>query len=215
MGFLQQLRQEAAQLQAERGQALRTQEAQVAATEEACTAIWQFLRELSASLNVIEPPAAEWTLDGKAMWPPLKQTRFRFDARRKRLHDREVFDYLVIGWEIEPQDPQLPRRACVSVNFLPELQRVEQRLQAGQIRHERKEERHPDKGGLLALHFEHERVARASVLFTPDHERGVLNLRLSCVGGMEVVTAQRGAHEFTAELLDELAKRVVGQPSTF
>lgn len=136
MGFLQQLRQEAAQLQAARGQAHRTQEAQVTATEEACTAIWQFLRELSASLNVIEPPAADWTLDGKAMWPPLKQTKFRFDARRKRLHDREVFDYLVIGWEIEPQDPQLPRRACVSVNFLPELQRVEQRLQAGQIRHD-------------------------------------------------------------------------------
>ena len=43
----------------------------------------------------------------------------------------------------------------------------------------------------------------------------MLILRLSCVGGMEVVTAQRGAHEFTAELLDELAKRVVGQPSTF
>lgn len=215
MSFLHQLQREAAQLQAQRGQQHRSLDAQIAATESACMTIWQFLRELAQSLNVIEPPAMPWSLDGKTPWPPLKQTNFRYDARKRRFHDREVFDYLVVGWDLVPQDAKLPRSTRVSVNFLPELQRVESRLKAGQIVHQRLEERHPQTGGLLALHFDCDMAARASVLFTPDPTTATFAVRLNCVAGMEVVTRQCTAQALDSAALDELARLIVGQGGLF
>lgn len=215
MSFLHQLKQEAQKLQALRGQQQQSREAQVAATEAACLGLWQCFMELPRLLNVIEPPAVAWSLDGKTPWPPMKQGDFRFDARKKSLRDKQVFDYLVLGWRIVPREAGALARARVSVNFPPELERVERRLHAGHVKHERKEQRHPETQRLQVLHFDHETAARASVLFTPDHDNARFGIRLACVNGMDIVTLQRAADEVDAALLDELARLIVGEPSRF
>ena len=181
MSFLNQLKQQAQSLQNQQGAHRQQADAQVERTEAACKVVWHYLMELPRQLNVIEPASAALSLDGKTPWPPMKQHDFRFDARKKTLQDKEVFDHLAIGWRLSPQQPQRDK-GCVSVNFPPDLERVERRLLAGQVRHERREFRHPDTNRLQRIEFEHEYAARASVVFTPDHEMGHVKVRLTGIG---------------------------------
>ena len=220
MSFLNQLKQQAQSLQTRQGDDLQQLAANTQATEAACKTVWHYFMELPRQLNVIEPAAASLSLDGKTPWPPMKQTDFRFDARKKTLRGQEVFEYLALGWQLEPQQPGaagaqgLPK-GRVSVNFPPDLERVERRLRAGQIRHDRRELRHPDTNRLQSIVFEHELTARASVRMTPDHDNGSFDVRLAAVGGLDIVSTRYTVAQLNTAALDELAKLIVGQPSRF
>jgi hypothetical protein len=214
MSFLNQLKQQAQSLQSQQGVQTQHLEANTAATEAACKTVWHYFAELPRQLNVIEPGAATLSLDGKAMWPAMKQTGFRFDARKKMLRDKEVFDYLALGWQLVPLDSGVAK-ARVKVNFPPDLERVERRLRAGHVPHERQELRHPETNGLQAIVFEHEMAARASVLMTADHDNAVLLIRLAGVNGLEIVNTAYPAAQLNTTVLDELAKLIVGQSSRF
>lgn len=214
MSFLQQLKQQATQVQSQRGAEVQHLEANVKATEDACQAIRHYLSDLSAQLNVIQPDARPLSLDGKTRWPAMKLTQFRFDARKKTLREREVNDYVGMGWVMLPREPG-QTRGRVSVNFPPDLERVESRLRAGNIKHERLEQRHPDSGKLQALVFEHDLSARASAVFKADHDQALIHLRLVGVTGLVVQQMQLPAAAITTAYLDDLAKAIVGQPSSF
>jgi alpha-D-ribose 1-methylphosphonate 5-triphosphate diphosphatase PhnM len=144
----------------------------------------------------------------------MRQTGFRFDARKKLLRDKEVFDYLAVGWQLLPRTGEV-QKARVSVNFPPDLERVQKRLAAGHVVHERLEQRHPESNALLAIVFEFEMAARANVMVTADHDAGQLQFRLACVGSMDVVQHTLPAHQVNTTVLDELARLVVGEPSRF
>lgn len=220
MSFLNQLKQQAQTLQTRQGDELQHLDSNTDATEAACKTVWHYFMELPRQLNVIEPAAVSLSLDGKAPWPAMKQTDFRFDARKKTLRGKEVFDYLALGWRLEPAEtaavlaPGLPR-GRVSVNFPPDLERVERRLRAGQVRHDRQELRHPETNRLQSIVFEHDMAARASVRVTPDHDNGSFDIRLAAVGGLEIATTRYTVAQLNTAALDELAKLIVGQTSRF
>lgn len=220
MSFLNQLKQQAQTLQTRQGDELQHLDASTEATEAACKTVWHYFMELPRQLNVIEPAAVSLSLDGKAAWPAMKQTDFRFDARKKMLRGKEVFEYLALGWRLEPAEPAAivaagPPKGRVSVNFPPDLERVEGRLRAGQVRHDRQELRHPETNRLQAIVFEHEMAARASVRVAPDHDNGNFDVRLAAVGGLEIVSTRYAVARLNTAALDELAKLIVGQPSRF
>ena len=214
MSYLQQLKRQAQARQAEQGVQQHGLESRAAATEAACQVVWNYLSELSRQLSVIEPTAQRLGLDHKHPWPDMRQHGFRFDARKKRLRDREVFDYLALGWTLGPREGEV-RRGQVSVNFPPDLDRVQKRLAAGHVVHERIEQRHPESHALLAIVFDFEMAARASVMVTADHDEALLRFRLACVGGMEVTTTELPAAQVTPARMDELARLIVGEPSQF
>ncbi len=214
MSFLQQLKNQANDLQSRQGQVVQHLDANVAATEAACQVVWRYLSDLAAQLNIIQPPSREISLDGKAKWPAMKLADFRFDARKKILRQREVTEHLALGWRIVPAQPTL-ERGSVSVNFPPELERVESRLRVGQVKHERLEQRHPDSHKLLAIVYEHDLAARGGVVFTPDHDQASFRLRLLGVTGLVAQQVTVPATQVTAPWLDDLAKGVVGQPSSW
>jgi len=103
----------------------------------------------------------------------------------------------------------------VNVNFPPDLERVERRLRAGQVRHERQELRHPETNRLQLIVFLHDMAARASVRVTPNHENGSFDVRLAAVGGLEITSTEHTLAQLSSTALDELAKLIVGQPSRF
>jgi hypothetical protein len=149
------------------------------------------------------------------MWPPMKLVDFRADARRKQLRDQEVFDYLGIGWRIVPRTGE-PAPGFVAVNFPIEMKRVEERLMMGPVKHERREIRDPEKKNVLReVRYEYLTQTRGSITVTPDHARGLIHFRLLNTAGFEVVQTIWPAARINQELLDELARRVVGQSSTF
>jgi hypothetical protein len=180
----------------------------------ACRCALPYLEDLARHLNVIAPRAPKFSLDGRTHWPAMKLTDFRVDARKKVLRNREVFDYLAMGWRIVPQIGQ-PVSGCVTVNFPPDLQRVEARLAMGPVKFERKELRHPEKNTLQALQFEYVTETRGGVTVTPDHDKAVLAFRLLNARGFEILNVSWPAAKVRTEVLDELAKLIVCEPHQF
>lgn len=214
MSFLNQLKTQAHALRSQHSAQQLSAEARVAQTETACQTVVAYLADLAQQLNVITPPACAFTLDGKTPWPAMKMTDFRCDVRQKRLRGAAVVDYIGMGWRVLPKTG-LPVKAAVSVNFPPELERVEARLALGHLTHERLEQRHPATHKLLAIRFEYTTELLGSVRITPDHDQSSLAFRISNATGFEVHTAQLAADAINSTALDELARLLVAQPSRF
>ncbi|MEO7392852.1 MAG: hypothetical protein ABIU58_11800 [Ramlibacter sp.] len=214
MSFLNQLKTQARALQTQQGQTQLNLEENTNQTELACRMALPYLEDLARHLNVISPAAPAFSLDGKTPWPAMKLVDFRFDARKKLLRNREVFDYLAIGWRVLPQVGQ-PVGGVVSVNFPPDLQRVESRLAMGPVKNERKEIRHLEKNTLQAIEFEYLTETRGNVYVTPDHDKAELAFRLLNVSGFGIVNTTWPAGRIKTEVLDELAKLIVSEPNRF
>ena len=163
---------------------------------------------------MIEPPGPKLSLDGKTPWPAMKLIDFRPDARKKKLHDHEVTDYIALSWLIVPQGTA-PVGGSVSANFPPDLQRIESRLAAGTVQHERVNVRHPEKNTLQAIRFDYTTQARGGITLTVDHLAAKFAFRLANLQTFEVVTTPYRADQIQTSVLDELAKLVVGQESRF
>lgn len=214
MSFLNQLKSQAHALQNKQSVQQTQHEANTRLTEAASKTTWFYLEELAKQLNVIGPSGPKLSLNGKTPWPDMKLVDFRVDARKKKLRDQDVFDYLVLGWRIVPHDGDAVS-GSVSANFPPDLTRIETRLSAGSVKHERVNVRHPEKNTLQAIRFDYLTEARASVTVTVDHETAQMNFRLANVQGFEVSNAVYSVQQLQSRLLDELAKLIVGQPSIF
>lgn len=215
MSFLSQLKNQASALQGWQLGAQHGLTASTGACEAACRLALHYLQDLCTQLNVIRPAAAgSYSLDGRLSLGELAQLDFRCDARRKMLRNAEVFDYIGVGWNLRPAAGPVTRQR-VAVNFPPDLERVTTRLALWQIQHERSEQRHPESSKLQAYMFDYPTEARAFVTLTPQHDRGEVNFRLTNVGGFGVLTASYPAAQVTSALMDELARKLVGQPSRF
>lgn len=214
MSFLNQLKSQAKALQGQQGQLQLNLEENTAQTETACRCVLPYLEDLARHLNVIAPPGPKFSLDGKTPWPAMKLTEFRVDSRKKMLRNREVFDYLAIGWRIVPQMGQ-PVGGTVTVNFPPDLQRVEARLAMGPVKHERKQLRHPQKNTLQAIQFDYVTETRGNVVVTPDHDKAAIGFRLLNATGFEILNSNWPAAKIKTEVLDELAKLIVCEPNRF
>lgn len=214
MSFLNQLKSQANNLQSARTQQEQNLEQNTAATEKAMRIVLDYLQELARQLNVIQPQAPAFTLDGKVPWPQMKFNEFRADARRKMLRDKEVFDFAAIGWQVVPQVGN-PIGGVVTVNFPPDLEKVQSRISLGMVQHERKDIRHPDTNKLQAYRFEYITATRGSVSATADHDKGQIEFRLVNTAGFDLTKTTWPAGRINQEVLDELAKRIVGQPNRF
>lgn len=214
MSFLNQLKSQANALQTEQSTDKAVLEANCQQTEWACKTAWQYLSELAKNLDILQPNGPALSLDGKTPWPSMRLTDFRVDARRKKLRDQEVFDYIAMGWNVVPlQGPA--QEASVSANFPPGLQRIESRLAAGTVKHERVEVRHPEKNTLQAFRFDHKTEARGTITITANHDDATLGFRLANVRAFEIAALAYAADLVRYDLMDELAKLIVGEASTF
>ncbi|MEO5672308.1 MAG: hypothetical protein ABIR26_16605 [Ramlibacter sp.] len=214
MSFLNQLKNQAKALQTQQGQEQLNLEENTNQTELACRRVLPYLEDLARHLNVIVPAAPKFSLDGKVQWPAMKLTEFRVDARKKMLRNREVFDYIAIGWRVLPQVGE-PVGGIVTVNFPPDLKRVESRLAMGPVKHERKDVRHPEKNTLLAIQFDYLTETRGNVFIAPDHDKAELGFRMLNVRGFGIVNTLWPAAQLKTEVLDELAKLIVSEPNRF
>jgi len=214
VSFLNQLKSQARALQTQQERVHVDLERNTSDTEQACGTILHYLRDLARQLNVISPAAPKFSLDGKTPWPAMKLIDFRVDSRKKMLRNKEAFEYIGMGWRIVPQVGQ-PVGGSVSVNFPPDLKRVESRLAMGPVKHERKELRHPEKNSLLALQFDYLTETRGSIRISPDHDDAVIAFRLMNATGFDIMNVSWSAAQVKSDLLDELAKLIVSEQHRF
>lgn len=183
-------------------------------TEAACQIASHYLRDLSKHLSVIEPSGPYFTLDGKTPWPAMKLGSFHSDSRKKMLRDKEVFDHISMGWTITPK-MGVAVGGSVTLSFLPDVERVQHILTFAHVEHARQEQRHPERNSLQSVRFDYTTQARGNVTVKADHDSAQLVFRVANANGFGIATHAIAAERISSDLMDELAKLIVAQPSTF
>jgi hypothetical protein len=214
MSFLNQLKSQAQTIQAQQSVDQQSQLQTLEAVERCTHQAWRYLDELAAQLRVLQPDGPRLSADGKTPWPAMRASDFRVDARRKSVQGRELFDYVLMAWTLMPK-MGVAVQGSVSSGLLAEMQQIESRLGAGQVQFERFEKRIPPRNSLQSVRYDYQTQARGMVRLQPDHVSGNLEFRLVCVTGLEVRSKSFSAAMFPPAQLDELAKLLVGQSSSF
>ena len=214
MSFLNQLKSQASALQQQQVGDHASRDAHVQQTELAMKTVNLYLGELAKQLNVIAPRGPTLSLDGKTPWPAMQMTEFRVDARKKMLRDQEVSDYVAMGWRLLPVMGKAVGGSVVA-NFSTDIERVEKALAAGGVKHDRIAVRHPEKNTLKEVRFDYLTEARGSVMVSAQNDEGLMEFRLATVRGFEIIKVTMDAAQVQSNVLDELAKLIVGQPSNF
>jgi hypothetical protein len=214
VSFLNQLKSQATELKSQQAVVAQDLTANTANTEAACQTVARYLRDLAKHLSVIEPSGPHFTLDGKTPWPAMKLSDFHSDSRKKILRDKEVFDTMAMGWTITPK-MGVAVGGAVTVTFIPEVERIQQILTFAHVEHERKETRHPQRNSLQSVRFEYTTEARGNVSIKADHDAARLVFRVANANGFGISTSAIPAEKITSDLMDELAKLIVAQTSTF
>ncbi|WP_342618814.1 hypothetical protein [Rhodoferax sp. GW822-FHT02A01] len=214
MGFLDQLKSQAAELTNQNSDNARDLSVNFVKTEAACEIVSHYLRELAKQLNVIEPTGPRFILNGNTPWPAMKLVKFSADARKKSFRDKEAFDTISIGWTMIPK-MGIPVGGAVIVSFLPDADNVQRMLDLAGVSYERKEHRHPERRSLLSVRFEYTTQARGGVMVTADHDAAQLVFRVANAEGFGVFTIPIESERVNSNLMDELAKLIVAQPSRF
>jgi len=136
MSFLDQLKTQAQQKQSSLGTKKQILQENIESTEFAAKQVWRYFSDLCGQLNVLAPAGPKMAVEPKSPWPAMALSSFVYDARKKALADREVFDHLTMGWRVYPQQGKSISLSS-SANFPPDLEKIERKLAAGSVRHER------------------------------------------------------------------------------
>ena len=211
MGFLDELKRRAEAVRAGHNIDSATQERNTALADAACKTVFDYYMVLAKQLNVLRPRSkASYRLDHRHLCEDLQLQNFRADARRKRVHDAEVFDHVVLRWNAVGDT-----RYAIGKDFPPEMEQLEGRLQQGGVTFVPIALRDPDSGKLREMRYEFGADFGASALATPDHEHGRVRFELRNLDVLETVTVEFPAFEVSNARLDELAHWLLGEANQF
>ncbi|HEV7914054.1 MAG TPA: hypothetical protein VGP22_09820 [Albitalea sp.] len=211
MGFLDDLKRQADALKARQTIDVAALARNAALTEAACKTSFAYLNTLLAQLDLLRPVSpARFTLDRQHVFEQVPLTEFRIDARRKRLRDEEVFDFIVLHWQLKTG-----RKLKLEKDFVPEIERLEPRLRQSGAQVDSETVRDPDSGRLRAMRYSFSADFVGSVRITPDHDNASLHFQLHNLDGFESVSVDFPAIEVGSARLDDLARWLVGQPHHF
>jgi hypothetical protein len=211
VGFLDDLKR-----QADAAKATQTTDASALArnaalADAACKTAFAYLSTLGQQLEVLQPRSkTRFRLDNKHVFDNLKCCGYRSDARRKPLRGAEVYDHVVLNYQL-----QSGTRLVITKDFLPDIEKLDSRLRQSAATVDRESVRNPDNGKLQGVRYEFTADFHAFVRLTPDHDRGVVQFQIVNLDGFETVTVEFQAFDVGSALLDELARWLVGEPHQF
>jgi hypothetical protein len=211
VSFLNDLKRQADALKTQNNEDAELLARNAALVEGACKTVWQYWLDLAQQLNVLQPvPPIRFSLDKVTALDNLKRCDFQVDARRKQHRNQEVYDHVVIH-----AVQKTGRLLTLSKDFPPEIERLESRLRQAGITPETKWVRNPDNGRLEEVRFNFKADITLIARLLPDHDQGTVRFQLNNFDSLETVTAVFPARIVGSDLLDQLARWMVGQPNEF
>ena len=211
MGFLDDLKRQAEAAKAAQNTDAATLARNTALADAACKSAFNYLSTLGQQLEVLQPRSkTRYRLDTKTVFEGLKCCGWRADARRKPLRGAEVYDHVVLNFQL-----QSGTRVVITKDFLAEIEKLDARLRQSAAKVDREEVRNPENGKLQQVRYEFTADFHAFVRLTPDHDRGVVQFQMVNFDGFETLTVEFAAIEITTARLDELARWLVGEPHQF
>lgn len=211
MGFLDDLKKQAGELQAQQTQDLGALQRNTALVESACQTAARYFNELVRQLDVLKPRApGRYAFDNRTVLDGLQHSDFATDQRKKPLRGEPVVDYIECRSRLKSG-----RSVQLAKNFVNETERVEAALRLAGIQCQPEPIRNPDNGRLIEVRYEFVADIVCGVRVVPDHDRGLLHVTVRNLDGIESVEGDFTPLQLSQARLDELAKWWVGQPHRF
>jgi hypothetical protein len=211
VGFLDDLKRQADATKAAQDTDSAALARHAALVDAACKTTFAYFVALGQQLDVLQPASkARYRLDNRHVFDGLKRCAFRADARRKTLRGAEVYDHVVLHFQLRGGT-----RIVITKDFLPEIEKLDARLRQSAATVDREAVRNPDNGKLQQVRYEFSADFHASVRLNPDHDRGVVQFQMQNLDGFESVSVEFPAIEIGSARLDELARWLVGEPNQF
>lgn len=211
MGFLDDLKRQADALKTQQTVDTAALARNAALVETACQTAWRYWMDLASQLNVLLPrPPVRFMFDKSTTVDGLVRCDFRVDARRKQHRGQEVFDHVVIH-----ALQKSGRSLTMSKDFPPEIERLEARLRQAGIAPDSKWVRDPVNGRLEEVRFSFVADITMTVRLLPDHDQGKVSFQLANLDDLDTVVVTFAAPLVDSNLLDQLARWMVGEPHEF
>ena len=211
VGFLDDLKRQADAAKAAQTTDSAALARNAALVDAACKTSFVYFATLGQQLEVLQPASkARYHLDKRHVLDGLKCCEFRADARRKQLRGAEVYDHVVLNFQLKSGT-----RLTITKDFLPDIEKLDSRLRQAGATVDREAQRNPDNGKLQQMRYEFIADFFASIRLNPDHDRGIVQFQLMNLDGFETVTVEFPAFEVGSARLDELARWLVGEPHQF
>jgi hypothetical protein len=214
MGFLDDLKAQAAHLQSRQRVDEAAFERNALKTDAACKGCFHYWLDFAKQLNVLHPPVpVRYAFDNRhALDGPgesLVFEDFRVDARKKRMRNLELYDHVVIACWVRGR-----RRIVLGKDFPTDIERTDARLaQAGVVAVG--DQLRDDEGRFREMRYDFEADVRVGVRLAPDHEQGLVQFACTNLDGLSAITVEFAAAEVDQALLDELGKWWLGHANRF
>jgi len=169
---------------------------------------FQYVNELLKQLTVVKPTnPLMFSIPGVSNLIGLALTDSFIDYRRKRIGDKEYFDtiHFFVKWE---------SGSTVTVNCDDAVaaQRAREALWASKVKFAEEEKKSP-KGILVGARFTFPAAILTDMTITADPTQGELLVQAKNLFGVGVEQLKIPAPEVTDDLLEDLAKALIGQKS--
>lgn len=210
MGYLDELKRQADAERAKHTLDIGALERNTLLVDSACHSTSRYFGTLAQQLNVLQPLSrAVYRFDKKTSFTNLKLTGFRADSRLKKLRSTEVFDFVVLAFQLKTGS-----RISLAKDFPPAIDKLEAKLQQCGTPFESEIVRDPN-GRFLEKRFQFLADFNGYVRLLPDHDTGWVRFQIVNLDGFETVTVAFPATEVGSGRLDELARWIVGEPNSF
>ena len=210
MGLLDDLKRQADTLRTQTSLKNSLREENVRAVEEGMHRAFFYVLELFKQLSVLQPVnPVVYTLQGIGELRNLRYADSFIDARKKKIGDREVYDYMEfwIKWSS-------PESFTVERDMPATIAKVRDMLWAANIKFTEEEVRNAQRS-LVKVVFKIPAALSTDFTLRADHD----NRKLLFYGKNALRLAKDDfavpADEFSEATVEELAKLLLGQPSEF
>jgi hypothetical protein len=210
MGLLDDLKRQAAQLQAhERAQARNFAES-VLVVDDAMHRAFLYLNELVKQLNVLRPPCPRvFDIDPAVRFEGMRLNEFFIDFRKKQVQDRERYNHISLTWQHRSDQVITVRKELPQViaRFENNLRTAGAEFTTREIRNSRHMVTHTD--------FTIKCVLRATIRIEAEAETGTLRFRMrnvERVGSFDLVFT---VDDITDPLLEDCARYILGESNQF
>lgn len=169
---------------------------------------FQYVHELLKQLAVVKPTSPlVYSIPGVGEFRNLAFSESFIDYRRKRINDKEYFDtiHFFIKWTC-------PNAIVVDTDMPPAMQKVRESLWLSKVKFVEEEKKNA-KGFVIGAKFTVPGAILTDVMIKADHDQGRLLLQATHLFGLGVEHLSIPAPEINEEMLEDLARALIGQQS--
>ena len=211
VGFLDDLKRQADAIKSGQNTDQAAAERNALITNAVCKAVFTYFDTLIRQLEVLKPVSkTRYALDRRTVFEQLPMVDLKVDARRRKLHGHEMFEYVALHGRLRNG-----QKIAFTKDFLPDIEKIDAKLrQAGAPVHAQAV-RNPDNNKLQEMRYEMAVDFAFGVTVTPEHDSASLHFKAMNLDGFETVTLDFSALEVGSTRLDELAKWLLGESHQF